>query len=188
MKVNLGSLAILVIDASAQQSMWGQCGGQGWTGQTPCVSGAVCTYQNEWYSHCIAGELSLPLLSVYRGSLIRTVASYRVSPADYVGQATIKRPDEHERHAASDIDYGLCCIKRQWHLLVGQEHLLRQRAKAPDHRRPDPPQRVPRAYWSQRLQMAKAMGLNTILSYVYWQDIERFPGQFDPTGRNDVAA
>lgn len=26
------------------------------------------------------------------------------------------------------------------------------------------PQRVPRAYWAQRLQMAKAMGLNTIFS------------------------
>lgn len=50
------------------------------------------------------------------------------------------------------------------------------------------PQRVPRAYWSQRLQMAKSMGLNTILTYLYWQDIEQHPGQFDFTDRNDVAA
>jgi beta-galactosidase GanA len=50
------------------------------------------------------------------------------------------------------------------------------------------PQRVPRAYWAQRLQMAKAMGLNTIFSYVYWQDIERLPDQFDFTDRNDLAA
>ncbi|OAG03345.1 uncharacterized protein CC84DRAFT_1251639 [Paraphaeosphaeria sporulosa] len=50
------------------------------------------------------------------------------------------------------------------------------------------PQRVPRAYWAQRLQMAKAMGLNTILSYVYWQDIEKYPDQFDFTDRNDLAA
>jgi len=50
------------------------------------------------------------------------------------------------------------------------------------------PQRVPRAYWPQRLQMAKSMGLNTILSYVYWQDIEQHPGQFDFTDNNDIAA
>lgn len=50
------------------------------------------------------------------------------------------------------------------------------------------PQRVPRAYWPQRLQMAKSMGLNTILSYVYWQDIEQHPGQFDFTDKNDIAA
>lgn len=50
------------------------------------------------------------------------------------------------------------------------------------------PQRVPREYWTQRLQMAKSMGLNTIFSYLYWQDIEKYPGQFDFTGMNDVAA
>jgi hypothetical protein len=50
------------------------------------------------------------------------------------------------------------------------------------------PQRVPRQYWSQRLQMAKSMGLNTILSYVYWQDIEQHPDQFDFTDKNDLAA
>jgi hypothetical protein len=50
------------------------------------------------------------------------------------------------------------------------------------------PQRVPREYWAQRLQMAKGMGLNTIFSYLYWQDIEEHEGQFDFTGRNDVAA
>lgn len=50
------------------------------------------------------------------------------------------------------------------------------------------PQRVPRAYWPQRLQMAKAMGLNTIFSYLYWQDIEKYPGQFDFTDKNDIAA
>ncbi|KAM7202682.1 Glycosyl hydrolases family 35 domain containing protein [Rhypophila sp. PSN 637] len=50
------------------------------------------------------------------------------------------------------------------------------------------PQRVPREYWPQRLQMAKSLGLNTIFSYLYWQDIEQHQGQFDFTGRNDVAA
>jgi beta-galactosidase GanA len=50
------------------------------------------------------------------------------------------------------------------------------------------PQRVPREYWAQRLQMAKSMGLNTIFSYLYWHEIEKYQGHFDFSDRNDVAA
>ncbi|KAG8969939.1 hypothetical protein FRC05_000790 [Tulasnella sp. 425] len=32
---------------------YGQCGGQGWTGGTVCVSGYTCVYQNDWYSQCV---------------------------------------------------------------------------------------------------------------------------------------
>ncbi|PPR04239.1 hypothetical protein CVT24_013322 [Panaeolus cyanescens] len=32
---------------------WGQCGGQGWTGPTCCVSGSTCQAQNQWYSQCL---------------------------------------------------------------------------------------------------------------------------------------
>ncbi|KAM7211982.1 family 61 putative glycoside hydrolase [Rhypophila decipiens] len=31
--------------------LWGQCGGQGWTGPTTCSSG-TCKATNEWYSQC----------------------------------------------------------------------------------------------------------------------------------------
>ncbi|KAF9036210.1 beta-1,4-endoxylanase [Panaeolus papilionaceus] len=40
----------------AQSPLWGQCGGQGWTGPTTCVSGSVCTYSNPWYSQCLPGN------------------------------------------------------------------------------------------------------------------------------------
>ncbi|KAI9155674.1 putative pectate lyase [Paramyrothecium foliicola] len=42
--------------AVAQQAVWEQCGGNGWTGGTTCVAGAVCTPQNEWYSQCLPGN------------------------------------------------------------------------------------------------------------------------------------
>ena len=48
-------------------------------------------------------------------------------------------------------------------------------------------QRIPRAYWRQRLQMARAMGLNSITTYVFWNLHEPQPGVFDFTGDNDVA-
>ncbi len=47
--------------------------------------------------------------------------------------------------------------------------------------------RVPREYWRDRLQKAKAMGLNTITTYVFWNLQEPRPGEFNFTGQNDVA-
>jgi beta-galactosidase len=47
--------------------------------------------------------------------------------------------------------------------------------------------RVPRAYWRDRLQKAKAMGLNTITTYVFWNLHEPQPGVYDFSGNNDVA-
>ncbi|WP_045770374.1 glycoside hydrolase family 35 protein [Xanthomonas albilineans] len=49
-------------------------------------------------------------------------------------------------------------------------------------------QRIPRAYWNDRLQKARAMGLNTVETYVFWNLIEPRPGQFDFSGNNDIAA
>jgi beta-galactosidase len=47
--------------------------------------------------------------------------------------------------------------------------------------------RVPRVYWRDRLQKAKAMGLNTITTYVFWNVHEPQPGVYDFSGNNDVA-
>ncbi|CAL5869270.1 uncharacterized protein PFLUO_LOCUS3498 [Penicillium psychrofluorescens] len=49
------------------------------------------------------------------------------------------------------------------------------------------PQRVPHELWEDRLSKARAMGLNTIFSYVYWDQLERTPGSWDPSGNNDIA-
>lgn len=47
--------------------------------------------------------------------------------------------------------------------------------------------RIPREYWRQRFKMAKAMGLNAITAYVFWNVHERTPGQYNFRGQNDVA-
>ncbi|KAG8836410.1 hypothetical protein FRC17_003320 [Serendipita sp. 399] len=39
--------------AWAQQSAWGQCGGNNWTGLKTCVTGYHCQYFNAWYSQCV---------------------------------------------------------------------------------------------------------------------------------------
>src|SRR5689334_2516873 len=48
--------------------------------------------------------------------------------------------------------------------------------------------RVPREAWRQRMRMAKAMGLNTIGTYVFWNVQEPEKGRFDFSGNNDIAA
>ena len=48
--------------------------------------------------------------------------------------------------------------------------------------------RVPRDYWRHRLQMAKAMGLNTVCAYLFWNQIEPREGQYDWSGQADAAA
>jgi len=51
------------------------------------------------------------------------------------------------------------------------------------------PARIPVQYWRHRIRMAKAMGMNTVSSYVMWNYVEERPGVFDfRTDRRDVAA
>ncbi|CAI9121568.1 beta-galactosidase [Brytella acorum] len=51
------------------------------------------------------------------------------------------------------------------------------------------PIRIPRSAWRQRIEMARAMGLNCISIYVMWNSLESRPGVFDlTTDRRDFAA
>ena len=50
------------------------------------------------------------------------------------------------------------------------------------------PQRVPRVYWRDRLRKARAMGLNTVFSYVFWNLLEPEEGQWLNRDENDIAA
>jgi beta-galactosidase len=47
--------------------------------------------------------------------------------------------------------------------------------------------RVPREYWRHRLQMCRAMGLNTVCVYLFWNFHEWNEGQFEWSGQADVA-
>jgi len=47
--------------------------------------------------------------------------------------------------------------------------------------------RIPRAYWRERFRMAKAVGLNAVTTYVFWNVHESRPGKYDFSGNLDVA-
>ena len=46
--------------------------------------------------------------------------------------------------------------------------------------------RIPRAYWDHRIKMCKAMGMNTICIYLFWNYHEEDQGVFDFSGQKDV--
>ena len=48
--------------------------------------------------------------------------------------------------------------------------------------------RIPREYWRDRLKKARAMGLNAISTYVFWNAHEPKPGVYDFSGSLDAAA
>ena len=48
--------------------------------------------------------------------------------------------------------------------------------------------RIPQPYWEHRIKMCKALGMNTLCLYVFWNIHEQREGEFDFTGNNDVAA
>ncbi|KIJ49152.1 glycoside hydrolase family 5 protein [Sphaerobolus stellatus SS14] len=57
----LSFLALVALASSltpavlAQSPVYGQCGGQNWSGATTCASGSACVYSNPYYSQCLPG-------------------------------------------------------------------------------------------------------------------------------------
>ncbi|KAN0088056.1 glycoside hydrolase family 5 protein [Tylopilus felleus] len=57
----LGFVGFAALSVRAQATLYAQCGGKDWAGPTTCVSGAVCQYENDYYSQCLpAGESTSP--------------------------------------------------------------------------------------------------------------------------------
>ncbi|MDE6022625.1 MAG: beta-galactosidase, partial [Muribaculaceae bacterium] len=46
--------------------------------------------------------------------------------------------------------------------------------------------RIPRPYWDHRIKQCKALGMNTICLYTFWNSHEPQEDQFDFTGQNDL--
>lgn len=47
--------------------------------------------------------------------------------------------------------------------------------------------RIPQEYWEQRIEATKALGMNAICLYVFWNYHEPQKGEFDFTGQKDIA-
>lgn len=47
--------------------------------------------------------------------------------------------------------------------------------------------RIPRPYWEHRIQMCKALGMNSVCIYIFWNIHEQKEGEFNFTDNNNVA-
>ena len=47
--------------------------------------------------------------------------------------------------------------------------------------------RIPKPYWDHRIKMCKALGMNTVCIYIFWNIHEQREGDFNFTDNNDVA-
>ncbi|KAF9878187.1 hypothetical protein CkaCkLH20_04225 [Colletotrichum karsti] len=69
----------LAFTANAQAPVWGQCGGNGWSGATSCAAGAYCSSQNAWYFQCVPGTTppasSTRATSVPASTTVRTTTT-----------------------------------------------------------------------------------------------------------------
>ncbi|CRK11175.1 hypothetical protein BN1723_009309 [Verticillium longisporum] len=123
--LSLGVLALPAKDTSTCANLWGQCGGETWTGPYCCTAGSTCKVQNRWYSQCLAttatsdGPLEYSLADErsfhelsYKWSIAwdrkdkstwlaitapQVVADYADYPA--VGTVTIASPDDIFTHS-----------------------------------------------------------------------------------------
>ncbi|ROT43015.1 hypothetical protein SODALDRAFT_342219 [Sodiomyces alkalinus F11] len=67
----LSSVALAAPTLEERQNcsgLWGQCGGENWSGPTCCASGSTCEFQNPWYSQCLPGSAACPALPNSLGS------------------------------------------------------------------------------------------------------------------------
>jgi len=88
---------ILAGTVAAQQSAYGQCGGQGWTGPTTCQSGYTCTYSNAYYSQCLPGTAATTAKTTTKAAattlkVTTTAAASNANPTLYMaGDSTMAK-------------------------------------------------------------------------------------------------
>ncbi|RDW71740.1 hypothetical protein BP5796_07774 [Coleophoma crateriformis] len=87
---NLFPASMFIALSSAQQVAYGQCGGQGWTGLTTCISGYSCIVQSTWYSQCVPSTGSSVTTSTTKASssTLTTVTTSKTSSTTKTSTST----------------------------------------------------------------------------------------------------
>lgn len=75
----VASAILAVTSVQAQQTGYGQCGGENWTGATTCVSGWTCTFLNDWYSQCLPASSTLTTTTSSKTSTTTTTSKTTTS-------------------------------------------------------------------------------------------------------------
>jgi hypothetical protein len=98
--LRIASLAFVLITINgiaAQVALYGQCGGENWTGGKTCVSGSVCTVKDKWYSQCLpsAGTTTRAGITTTRAGITTAGVTTTASASKFpYGQLRHGRPYE----------------------------------------------------------------------------------------------
>ncbi|KAJ3879236.1 glycoside hydrolase [Lentinula edodes] len=65
----------LIVSAQTTVPVYGQCGGESYTGPTTCAAGSICVFQNDFYSQCIPGTSSVTSTSTSSGTGTSTTST-----------------------------------------------------------------------------------------------------------------
>jgi len=117
----------------------------------------------------VCGVCALTAILSGSGSGARTAQPISLSPPS---GSSAPKPEASERHTFGFRGTEFVLDGKPFLMMAGELHF----------------QRIPREYWKDRLLKAKAIGLNTICTYVFWNILEPEPGRWDLTGRNDLSA
>ena len=95
-----------------------------------------------------------------------------VSVAVHPSLTSGQHSTQHPAHKSFSVENGQFLLDgKPFRILSGEMHYAR----------------IPREYWRARLRAARAMGLNAVTTYVFWNLHEPRPGVYDFSGNNDVA-
>ena len=78
----LVAIAAVLAPVRAQQPVYAQCGGTGWSGSTQCVAGAACSSINAYYYQCLPGATAVPTTAqTTLATTTKTATGSATSPA-----------------------------------------------------------------------------------------------------------
>jgi endoglucanase len=90
----------------SQSAAWAQCGGQGWTGATTCVSGYTCVYENAYYSQCQPGSATTSTATTLSTSTTKTSSTMSTSTPASTGSFKWFGVDESGAEVCQVVDAG----------------------------------------------------------------------------------
>jgi beta-galactosidase len=99
--------------------------------------------------------------------LVFSIAILLFSPAV---RADIPLPNDGKSHKFSAANKQFTIDGQPIEIIAGEMH----------------PSRIPWQFWEDRIKKARAMGLNTVSVYIFWNQLEPTEGKFDFTGNGDI--
>jgi hypothetical protein len=73
--------ALMATAVTASGAAYSQCGGQGWSGATDCVSGYSCQVQNTYYSQCVPGAAAEKPSAAVPTTVVATTLATMTKPS-----------------------------------------------------------------------------------------------------------